>query len=237
MQFSSATLPITGSETVSGAATITGNMTASNVFAATGNWIGWGDFTDRIQASNSGSMFFVTSSNTRLTITGAGDATFAQTLTSTGAFTGSSTAHVVGAATLDSTLNVAGATTLSSTAHLVGAGTFDSTLAVADNIAGAARVKFAVALYDSGATFTVGGCGSSPVLSGGSTNGTVTTGSGATGCGITFGGGVTYTTNASCWVSTESSTKTFAYSTNATSIAITGAAAGQTFHFGCVDHH
>lgn len=93
--------------TLSGASTptltITDTTATVSVVARSNDTVG------QIGTSTTHSLEVLTDGTARLTITGAGAATFAGALTSTGAFVASSTAAITGAVTMASTLTVSGA--------------------------------------------------------------------------------------------------------------------------------
>ena len=87
----------------SGAISSTGNIAGSNLNIVSTNWLGWGDYGERIAGSNTtSSLYFSTDATTALTLDGSQNATFAGTISS-GAITSSGNVSLTGALYVDST--------------------------------------------------------------------------------------------------------------------------------------
>jgi hypothetical protein len=124
-----------------------------------------------------------------------------------------------------------GATTLQSTLNVQAAVDFDSTL----NVDGQTTLR---KVYTSGSTPSLSSCGTSPTIVGNDTAGTVTTGTGSTGCTVTFASA--FATNAPICVMSGRSATAWPYPSSVSTSAFTvnnngtGTSASYTFDYHCV---
>jgi hypothetical protein len=89
---------------------------------------------------------------------------------------------------------------------------------------------------DSTGAPTLSGCGTGPTSSIGRNAITVTTGTGATGCTITFGGAGAFAAVPTCVVSSQTANKAFTYTVSTSAVTLASASASNAYDIVCIGH-
>lgn len=134
----------------------------------------------------------------------------------------------------DSTLDVTGAATFAST---INSGAITSTAGVGGvDLTATGFISVVKRIVDKGATMAISSCGAGASVVGGSVSAIISIAAGTT-CTGTFGSSVTFNHNAICDITTNGTSKGFAFTTTTTGFSITSATAGQAYHVNCHDYN
>lgn len=91
-------------------------------------------------------------------------------------------------------------------------------------------------IVDTSGAPTLSSCGTGPTSTTGRNGITVVTGTGATGCTITFGGPGSFASTPSCVVSSQTANKGFTYTVSTTAVTLASASASNAYDIVCIGH-